>query len=57
MTEHAPIDLWEGTAPGSELWDHEELDFAYDFGLGGSIVGTRNVLVPTITRAHPSGVD
>ena len=53
MTEHAPIRLWEGPAPGSELWEHDEVEFTYDFGLGAAITGRRNVMVPTVTGYIP----
>jgi acetyl esterase/lipase len=41
------VQLWEGVAPGSEGWTHEEIRF--ELVVGGSGRAVRNVVTPTIT--------
>ena len=46
----APIRLWEGAAPGSEDWTHDEQSMA---SAGGAVERVRNVVVPTMTAYLP----
>jgi acetyl esterase/lipase len=53
--EHGvPIALWEGPAPGSESWTHEERLDSMSFLSGGRPI-LRNVVHPTITPYLPDG--
>ncbi len=45
MRDREPVRLWEGAAPGSEAWAHEEM-----IGAGGMV---RNIVIPTITPVLP----
>ncbi len=47
-----PIRLWDGPAPGSELWTHSEQPVTGFFGIGREV---RNVVVPTLTAYVPDG--
>ncbi len=47
----SPIRLWEGVAPGSEEWTHDEQSMASAGGGAGERV--RNVVVPTMTAYLP----
>ncbi|MET0663822.1 MAG: hypothetical protein ABWZ42_11880 [Ilumatobacteraceae bacterium] len=46
-----PIRLWDGVAPGSEEWTHDEQPVAVTWGGAGERV--RNVVVPTMTAYLP----
>lgn len=47
----APIRLWEGAAPGSEDWTHDEQSMSS--AGGGAVERVRNVVVPTMTTYLP----
>lgn len=46
-TRDEPTPLWDGVAPGSESWHHDEIWF--DLVVGGSGRAVRNVVSPTLT--------
>ena len=54
-TGGAPLALWDGPAPGSESWAHEEQVGAGSFLTTGETV--RNVVVPTLNALHPAVAD